>query len=49
MEWTRFLATDRSNNLTVTRVNHKYGYRNYFVIALVIPLIYTLLANYGIC
>lgn len=41
------------NNLTVTKLGHKYGYKNYFVITVVIPLICALLAcmlaTLGVC
>lgn len=41
------------NNLTITKLGHKYGYKNYFVITVVIPLICALLAcmlaTIGIC
>lgn len=41
------------NNLTVTRLGHKYGYKNYFVITVLIPLICAfvacILASLGVC
>ena len=41
------------NTLTVTRLGHKYGYLNYFVMTVVIPIICTIVAailsQMGIC